>query len=360
MFSGQAQSPPIIGPVPEFPFPPSSPSSRSSTDFVQEYHARCTTANILTCVPACNFTTHGYELLSTIDGTHTKFSCSLANRLYSWLGVAALGGFLGENVAAFVSAVISGAAGIYVLALIEDADVGTDLVVQPGQNVIISGNAGLAHALRWGSGGFTVGEMGSLSLANVIVSQSGHGVTAVVAGSFTVDGADVLESFAHPTTTVYHNFGAQCYMSYTTLDDAWRSVGNANGHHTDATECYHSDRWYRFNGPGGDALPTSPPAAVVGGEDHCGTADPWWLSGCGADPRCDPDDPCTFNHYITPGAYPSAGFPVADAVVCFYSNSLSPCSNPVVVNVVHCDGFLLWRLPSTPSGSGYCTTSSGL
>ena len=33
----------------------------------------------------------------------------------------ALGGFLGQNVAAFVSAVISGAAGTYVLTLVEDA-----------------------------------------------------------------------------------------------------------------------------------------------------------------------------------------------------------------------------------------------
>jgi hypothetical protein len=94
----------------------------------------------MTCVPACNATHHGYELLATIDGADTQFSCSLANLLYYWIGAAALGGFLGENVAAFVSAVISGAAGIYVLMLMEDADcVGTDLVVQPWQNVIISG-----------------------------------------------------------------------------------------------------------------------------------------------------------------------------------------------------------------------------
>ena len=110
--------------------------------------------------PVCNATTHGYELLATIDGTDTKFSCNLANLLFSWVGAAALGGYLGRNVQAFVSAVISGAAGTYVLTLTEDADVGTDLVVQPGQNFIISGDA----RSRWGSGGFTVGEMGSLSL----------------------------------------------------------------------------------------------------------------------------------------------------------------------------------------------------
>ena len=84
---------------------------------MEQYHAQCTTANILTCVPTCNSTTHGYELLATIDGTDTKFSCALANLLFSWVGAAALGGFLGQNVDAFVSAVISGAAGTYVLLL---------------------------------------------------------------------------------------------------------------------------------------------------------------------------------------------------------------------------------------------------
>eukprot|EP01050_Picozoa_sp_SAG11_P009303 SAG11_NODE_864_length_6839_cov_4.807567_4_plen_343_part_00 len=126
------------------------------------------------CVPACNATHHGFELLATIDGTDTKFSCNLANHLFSWVGAAALGGFLGTNVQAFVSAVISGAAGTYVLTLMEDADVGTDLVVQPGQNVIISGDAGLVEAPRWGSGGFVVREFGSLLLASVGLAISGQ------------------------------------------------------------------------------------------------------------------------------------------------------------------------------------------
>eukprot|EP01051_Picozoa_sp_SAG22_P022633 SAG22_NODE_5496_length_1003_cov_97.555310_1_plen_109_part_10 len=96
--------------------------------------------------------------------------------LFSWVGAAALGGFLGRNVQAFVSAVISGAAGTYVLTLMEDADVGTVLVIQPGQNVIISGDAGLAEAPRWGSfspviSGFTVREDGSLSLDYVALSS---------------------------------------------------------------------------------------------------------------------------------------------------------------------------------------------
>eukprot|EP01051_Picozoa_sp_SAG22_P004819 SAG22_NODE_269_length_13236_cov_124.463424_8_plen_412_part_00 len=119
------------------------------------------------CIPLCEAETHGFLLLLNIDGTDTTLTCSLSDPLYSWVGAAALGGFLGRNVQAFVSAVISGAAGTYVLTLTEDADVGTDLVVQPGQNVIISGDAGLAEAPSWGSGGFTVGEMGSLAVGHV-------------------------------------------------------------------------------------------------------------------------------------------------------------------------------------------------
>ena len=39
-------------------------------------------------MPECNAEHHGYELLATIDGTDTKFSCNLAHGLYSWMGAA--------------------------------------------------------------------------------------------------------------------------------------------------------------------------------------------------------------------------------------------------------------------------------
>jgi hypothetical protein len=128
----------------------------------------------MTCVPTCNSTTHGYELLATIDGTDTKFSCTISSLLYSWVGAAALGGFLGQNVAAFVSAVISGAAGAYAVTLTEDADIVTDLTIQPGQNVIISGDVGFVEAatLSWGTSTFTIGELASLSLTHLSLGNS--------------------------------------------------------------------------------------------------------------------------------------------------------------------------------------------
>jgi hypothetical protein len=55
-------------------------------------------------------------------------------------GAAGFGGFLGENVLAFVPAMISGAAGVYALTLLTDADTEADLTIQPGQ---VSGPAGM-------------------------------------------------------------------------------------------------------------------------------------------------------------------------------------------------------------------------
>jgi len=134
-----------------------------------QYHAVCTSADVASCVPECNAEHHGYELLATIDGTDTKFSCNLAHGLYSWMGAASEGGYLGSDSASFFSAVVSGAAGSYIVTLAGDAGIGTDLVIQPGQDVHISGDPSLAVPPSWGSGGFSVQELGSLSLARVSI-----------------------------------------------------------------------------------------------------------------------------------------------------------------------------------------------
>ena len=99
-----------------------------------QYHAVCTSADVASCVPECNAEHHGYELLATIDGTDTKFSCNLAHGLYSWMGAASDGGFLGRDFASFFSAVASSAAGFYTVTLLEDAGIGigTDLTIEPG------------------------------------------------------------------------------------------------------------------------------------------------------------------------------------------------------------------------------------
>jgi hypothetical protein len=95
-----------------------------------------------------------------------RYSCELHHGLHSWVGAATDGGYLGSDARAFVSAVLSGAAGYYALALVGDAGVGTDLVIRPGQDVRISGGTS-----SWGGGGFAVQEHGSLSLTNLEASR---------------------------------------------------------------------------------------------------------------------------------------------------------------------------------------------
>ena len=77
------------------------------------------------------------------------------------------GGYLGSDFEAFFSAVVSGAAGIYVGVLLQDAGIETDLVVRRGQRVSVSGDASLPRPPRWGGGGFEVQQRGSLSLESV-------------------------------------------------------------------------------------------------------------------------------------------------------------------------------------------------
>eukprot|EP01052_Picozoa_sp_SAG31_P015756 SAG31_NODE_1021_length_10327_cov_17.940653_2_plen_610_part_00 len=117
------------------------------------------------CIPICDENTHGYLLLLSIDGTDTILTCELSDSLYDWLGTSALGGFVGENVGAFLPAVISGAAGAYILKLMEPANIVTDLTIQPSQKVVVSGDQTLQQPPSWGSGKFTVSALASLSLS---------------------------------------------------------------------------------------------------------------------------------------------------------------------------------------------------
>eukprot|EP01045_Picozoa_sp_COSAG04_P042328 COSAG04_NODE_13318_length_611_cov_0.986328_1_plen_195_part_10 len=104
-------------------------------------------------------------------------SCELHHELYSWIGGAVRvvspsccclcslfshafglsqsdGGYLGSDFQAFFSAVVSGAAGVYVAMLVEDAGIGTDLVVTPGQSVSVVGDLSLPRSE--GRSGWTV------------------------------------------------------------------------------------------------------------------------------------------------------------------------------------------------------------
>eukprot|EP01049_Picozoa_sp_SAG25_P012881 SAG25_NODE_1851_length_2258_cov_28.327930_2_plen_599_part_00 len=129
-------------------------------------------------VPACTEHTHGYQLLATIDGEDSTLICQLHHGLYSWLGPAAEGSYIGQDARTLVMAVISGAGGPFQLWLEEnDAGIDVDLTVQPSQRVAISGDPAVANdggpaAPRWGEGSFRVAQGAELRLTNLLLAAA--------------------------------------------------------------------------------------------------------------------------------------------------------------------------------------------
>ena len=76
----------------------------------------------------------------------------------------------GEDVASFFSAVNTGSAGRFAVTVAADGAISSDLAIQMGQVVEISGKVGLAQPPTWGDGTFSVGEGGSLSLNGISLS----------------------------------------------------------------------------------------------------------------------------------------------------------------------------------------------
>ena len=91
------------------------------------------------------------------------------------------GGYIGTDFQAFYSAVASGAAGVFLLMLVADADINTLLTVTPGQSITATGDPSFApvpngqttrSAPLWGTGSFAVLERGSLTLTNIALHPS--------------------------------------------------------------------------------------------------------------------------------------------------------------------------------------------
>jgi len=133
------------------------------------------------------------------------------------------GGYLGSDFEAFFSAVVSGAAGVYVGVLLQDAGIETDLVVRPGQRVSLSGDASLPRPPRWGGGGFTVQQRGSLSLRSVAVPE-----VAVSGGDLSLSLAQVpVDVLAQFLTTARP--GSAVRLSEVTVPDSWQDLGTLTG-----------------------------------------------------------------------------------------------------------------------------------
>ena len=79
------------------------------------------------CVPECSERYHGYLMLLNIDGDDSKLSCELHHGYYSWVGAATDGGYMGADAQSFFSAVVSGAAGVYIVTLTADAGISNGL-----------------------------------------------------------------------------------------------------------------------------------------------------------------------------------------------------------------------------------------
>eukprot|EP01050_Picozoa_sp_SAG11_P006893 SAG11_NODE_556_length_8552_cov_8.500651_1_plen_344_part_10 len=141
------------------------------------------------CIPLCEEPTNGYLLLLNIEGEDSKLTCELHHDIYSWVGGAADGGYIGSDPQAFLSAVMSGAAGTYSLQS-SDADLGmdTDMSIRPGQVVRVVSSRGSS----WGNGAIALQNQASLALINVtlfvnITIEQGH-------SSIALNGCEVILS----------------------------------------------------------------------------------------------------------------------------------------------------------------------
>ena len=115
---------------------------------------------------------------------------------------------LAADAQSFFSAVVSGAAGAYIVTLHDDVEINTDMVIQPGQDVRISGDPDLVAQPCWG-GGFTVQQDGSLSVAGVVL----EGALIVLAG-----GSLTLQSTTVTVSGRLSVAGGTAYVSGCTLD----------------------------------------------------------------------------------------------------------------------------------------------
>jgi hypothetical protein len=305
------------------------------------------------CVPGCSEEYHGYLMLLNIGGDDSKLSCELHHGLYSWVGAAVsrtltclsvsvlsllpVGLFVllclclrvcavyrlltdGGYIQTFFSAVVSGAAGVYVGMLLQDAGIGTDVTVSFGQVVSVSGDPLLPRAPAWGSGGFTVQERASLAMTYVwieggIAAKDGASLAlthvwmegAIVVsngGGATVSQlvwASVFGIVAEPNSTVVSDWtNLQQCEQYTTLQRSTTDGCTRDPYFDDTparTLELGGDRWYRFVGPDGAAigLATTPPC--YGHNRWCQTAK-GWLAGSDGQSQRGSDNP-------THGRYPS-------------------------------------------------------
>eukprot|EP01046_Picozoa_sp_COSAG06_P056994 COSAG06_NODE_10963_length_1590_cov_1.409792_2_plen_322_part_01 len=108
-------------------------------------------------------------MLLNIDGDDLKYSCEVHHSIYSWLGPAGAGGYIGSDILALFSALNSAAAGLYSASVTVFDEILATVQIQGGQRVRVSGDASLAIPPAWGSGGFAVQPNGELTLSYLTI-----------------------------------------------------------------------------------------------------------------------------------------------------------------------------------------------
>jgi hypothetical protein len=181
-------------------------SALIATSAAQQLNLQCTgedeSLSDVECIPDCTDTLHGYVLLLNINGDDSKLTCELHHGLYSWIGAAGDGGYVGSDASSLVSSVTSGASGTFMMLVLFDAAVLAALVVRPWQLVYINGasnNVLETAPPAWGSGSFEVEVDGSLSMNfmridSPAVSHSGGLLSATASdfsGTLTSEGGTI-------------------------------------------------------------------------------------------------------------------------------------------------------------------------
>ena len=134
----------------------------------QQLNVQCTDGTAaVDCIPECNAARHGFILLLNIEGNDSKLSCELHFELYSWIGAASDGGYIGTDFGSFFSAVVAGAAGTYFSTLTESHHVHTDLSCQPGQAVFMNRRRPLPGLRAYLGQRWLHGRRGRLALAEL-------------------------------------------------------------------------------------------------------------------------------------------------------------------------------------------------
>jgi hypothetical protein len=108
-------------------------------------------------------------------------------------------------------------------------DISTDLMIEPGHAVVVSGDQGLADAPSWGSGGFVVQQFGSLVLAqmqlagSISVISGGSVVLESVGGS--IFGLTVTKSsFRMDTASTATLGGTLVFDNYVTVELSGKTI----------------------------------------------------------------------------------------------------------------------------------------